>query len=177
MDNVLGIKEAGGAGETPEKRLAALGWVLPAAPKPVAAYVPWVRSGNLLFVAGQIAFRDGALMAVGGVPGGVSAAVAKACAAQCALNALAVARAAVGTLDAVRRVVRVGVFVCSEAGFYDQPGVANGASDVFVAVFGEMGRHARAAVGSIALPLGSPVEVEVVFEVAGGAGGGEGGVA
>jgi len=143
-----------------------MGLVLPEPPKPVAAYIPWRRTGNLIYTAGQIAMRDGKLIATGAVPGQVSLEVARECARQCAVNALAVVKSAVGSLVAVRQVVRVGVFVCSEPGFYDQPKVANAASELLVEVFGESGRHARAAVGSVALPLGSPVEVELVVEVA-----------
>lgn len=102
-------------------------------------------------------------MATGSVPDQVEPQVAQACARQCALNALAVARAAVGSLDAIEGVVRIGCFVASQPGFGGQPGIANGASDLLVEVFGERGRHARAAVGSIALPLNAPVEVEVMF--------------
>jgi enamine deaminase RidA (YjgF/YER057c/UK114 family) len=150
---------------TPEAQLAALGIALPTAPKPVASYIPFRRAGNLVFVSGQVAFKDGVLLAKGSVPGQVPLELAQACARQCALNALAVLRSAVGSLDAVKQLVRVGVFVCSEPGFTDQPKVANAASDLFVEVFGDAGRHARAAVGSIALPLGSPVEVELLAEV------------
>lgn len=149
----------------PEAALAALGHVLPAAPKPVAAYIPFRRSGNLLFVAGQVAFRDGALLATGSVPGQVPLETAQKCAVQCCLNGLAQIKAAIGSLDRVKQFVRLGVFVCSEPGFYDQPKVANGASELLVQVFGERGKHARAAVGSIALPLGSPVEIDFVVEV------------
>jgi enamine deaminase RidA (YjgF/YER057c/UK114 family) len=150
---------------TPEAQLAALGIALPTPPKPVASYIPFRRAGNLVFVSGQVAFKDGVLLAKGSVPGQVPLELAQACARQCALNALAVLRSAVGSLDAVKQLVRVGVFVCSEPGFTDQPKVANAASDLFVEVFGDAGRHARAAVGSIALPLGSPVEVELLAEV------------
>jgi enamine deaminase RidA (YjgF/YER057c/UK114 family) len=150
----------------PESVLASLGLTLPTPPKPVAAYIPWRRTGNLIFTAGQVAMADGKLLAQGSVPNQVSLESAQACARQCALNALAVVKSAVGSLSAVRQVVRVGVFVCSETGFYDQPKVANAASELLVQVFGERGKHARAAVGSIALPLGSPVEVELLVEVA-----------
>ena len=149
-------------------RLRELGLTLPPAPKPVAAYVPFVRSGSLLFISGQIPMRDGALVARGPVPSQVSLDEARQAAVQCALNALAVAQDALGgDLDRVVRVVRVGVFVCCDAGFHDQPKVANGASELLVEIFGEAGRHARAAVGSIALPLGAAVEVEMVLEVRG----------
>lgn len=151
--------------QTPTSRLAALGVALPQPAKPVAAYIPAVRTGNLLYISGQVPFRDGALVAQGTVPGVVSPETAKACARQCAINALAAAAAELGSIDRIRRVVRLGVWVASEPGFTAQPGVANGASELMVEVFGESGRHARAAVGSIALPLGAPVEVECLFEV------------
>jgi enamine deaminase RidA (YjgF/YER057c/UK114 family) len=148
-----------------EQQLVKLGITLPTPPKPVASYVPCVRTGNLVFVSGQIPMKDGVLLATGSVPGRVSVEEAKACARQCALNALAVLRAEIGTLDRVARIVRLGVFVCSEPGFTDQPVVANGASDLMGEIFGEAGKHARAAVGSVALPRGAPVEVEVLAEI------------
>lgn len=151
--------------ESPSSRLAALGLSLPPAPKPVAAYVPFVRTGNLVFVSGQLPMKDGVL-AKGVVPGQVGIEPAAAAARQAALNGLAVLADAAGGLDRVKRIVRVGVFVCSEAGFTDQPKVANGASELLQQVFGEAGRHARAAVGNIALPLGACVEVELLAEVA-----------
>lgn len=149
----------------PEARLTELGLKLPSPSKPVAAYIPCRRAGSLLFVSGQVPFRDGQLIAKGVVPGQVSIETAQECGRQCVLNGLAAAKAELGTLSSIRQVVRVGVFVCSEAGFFDQPKVANGASELLVQVFGDAGRHARAAVGSIALPLGAPVEVEFLFEV------------
>lgn len=149
----------------PEAKLLQLGITLPDAPKPVAAYVPWKRSGNLLFIAGQIPMVAGQLIAKGSTPNQVSMEKARECALQCVLNGLAVIKSAVGSLSNVKQVVRIGVFVCSEPGFYDQPKVANGASELLVEVFGERGQHARAAVGSVALPLGAPVEVEFVVEV------------
>lgn len=105
------------------------------------------------------------MLCKGSVPGQVGVEQAQQCAKQCAVNALAVVKSAVGELSRVKQVVRLGVFVCSESGFYDQPKVANAASELMVAVFGDAGKHARAAVGSVALPLGAPVEVEVVVEV------------
>src|SRR5262245_21301232 len=149
----------------PESRLSELGLTLPPAPKPVATYIPFRRVGNLLFVSGQVAFKDGTLIAKGSVPGRVSLETAQECAKQCALNGLAVIKDAVGSLSSVHQIVRLGVFVCSEPGFTGQPKVANAASELLVAVFGDKGKHARAAVGSIALPLGSPVEIEFVVEV------------
>lgn len=149
----------------PEKRLAEMGLALPEVAAPVASYVPAVRSGNLLFVSGQIPIRDGKLIAQGRVPREVSIEKAVECARQCALNGLAACKAELGDLGRVRRVVRVGCFVASEPGFHEQPRVANGASELLAGVFGEDGRHARAAVGSVDLPLGVPVEVEFLFEV------------
>ncbi len=152
-------------GNADERRLAELGLVLPEAPKPVAAYIPARRSGGLLFVSGQIPIENGQLIAKGSVPRQVTPEKARECAVRCTLNGLAVAKAELGSLEGIRRVVRIGVFVCCEAGYEDQPKIANAASELLVAVLGERGRHARAAVGSIALPLGAPVEVEFVFEV------------
>ena len=126
--------------------------------------MPFVRTGNLVFVSGQLPMKDGVL-AKGSVPGQVGIEPAAAAARQAALNGLAVLADAAGGLDRVKRIVRVGVFVCSEAGFTDQPKVANGASELLQQVFGEEGRHARAAVGNIALPLGACVEVELLAEV------------
>ena len=148
------------------KRLAALGLALPAAPRPVAAYVPSVRVGDLVFVSGQIPLADGQLTAQGPVPSAVSPEEARGAARLCCLNALAVlADALAGDLDRVRRIVRVGVFVASDPGFTDQPQVANGASELLGELFGASGRHARAAVGSVALPLGATVELELVAQV------------
>ena len=152
---------------TAEERLAALGLTLPQAPSPVAAYVPAVRTGSLLIVSGQLPFRDGKLMAEGTVPSQVDFETAYACARQCVLNGLAVAKANLGGLDKISRVVRVGCFVNSAPGYGDQPKVANGASELFQEIFGDQGRHARAAVGSVALPLNAPVEIEFMFEVTG----------
>jgi enamine deaminase RidA (YjgF/YER057c/UK114 family) len=147
-------------------RLAELGLTLPEAPRPLAVYVPAMRSGNLVFTAGQLPLVDGALPATGVVGVDVDVATATACARQCALNAIA----AVGTvvdLDTVVRVVKVVGFVASAPDFTGQPGVLNGASELLGDVFGESGRHARSAVGVASLPLGAPVEVELVVEVDG----------
>jgi enamine deaminase RidA (YjgF/YER057c/UK114 family) len=149
----------------PEAVLTRKGLALPAAPRPVAAYIPSRRSGSLLFVSGQIPIVDGRLIATGTVPSAVSLELAQRCSVQCVLNALAVAKAAVGSLDAISRVIRLGVFVACDAGFGDQPKVANAASELLVELFGEDGQHARAAVGAPALPLMVPVEIEFVFEV------------
>jgi enamine deaminase RidA (YjgF/YER057c/UK114 family) len=145
-------------------RLRQLGLALPEAPKPVASYVPAVRTGNLVFVSGQIPIVDGALLATGTVPDSVSIEEAQGLARQCVLNGLAVFATETGSIDRLKRVVRVGCFVASSPGFGGQPQVANGASDLLCAIFGEAGQHARAAVGSVGLPLNVPVEIEFLFE-------------
>jgi enamine deaminase RidA (YjgF/YER057c/UK114 family) len=149
----------------PIARLAELGLTLPDVVPPVAAYVPAVRSGNHVYVSGQLPMADGKLMATGKVGDDVSAEDAKLLAARCALNALAAVDSISG-LASVVRVVKVQGFVASASGFTGQPGVINGASELFGEVFGDAGRHARSAVGVAELPLGAPVEVDVVFEVA-----------
>jgi enamine deaminase RidA (YjgF/YER057c/UK114 family) len=145
-------------------RLAELGIELPEASAPAGSYVPTVRTGNLIFTSGQVPFVNGKLPATGKVGAEVSPEDAKGYARQCAINVLAAVQAAVG-LDAVVRVVKVVGFVASADGVSGQSGVVNGASDLFVEVFGEAGRHARSAVGMAELPLGAPVEVEAVLEV------------
>ncbi len=150
---------------TPEQRLAELGLAVPEVAKPVAAYVPAVRSGDHVYTSGQLPLRDGTLMATGKVGAEVSPEDAVACARQCALNAIAAVRAEVGDLSKVVRVVKVVAFVASTPDFTGQPGVANGASELLGSVFGEAGRHARSAVGVSALPLNAPVEVEMTVEV------------
>jgi len=150
---------------SPEQAVANLGIVLPQAPKPVAAYVPARRVGNLLYVSGQLPFVHGKLTTEGPVPSKVSPERAHEAARQCAINALAAARDAMGSLDRIKGVVRVGAWVASDDGFTAIPQVANGASELLVQVFGEAGRHARATVGTNVLPLGASVEVEVLFEV------------
>ncbi len=149
------------------KRLAELGLELPPAPKPVAAYIPWVRTGNLVYTSGQVPLVNGKALCVGVVPTEVPPDKAQAAARLCALNMLAVLHAATDEdLDRVTRVVRLGVFVASSPEFGGQPQVANGASELMVAVFGEaIGRHARSAVGCSSLPLNVPVELEGVFEI------------
>ena len=149
-----------------EQRLAELGITLPDVVPPLAAYVPAVRSGAHVLTAGQLPLVDGELLAAGLVGADVSVEEAQACARQCALNALAAVRSETGSLDAVARVVKATVFVASAPGFTGQPGVANGASELLGEVFGDAGRHARSAVGVSALPIGAPVEVELVVEVA-----------
>jgi enamine deaminase RidA (YjgF/YER057c/UK114 family) len=150
---------------SPEEKLVELGITLPPAPRPVAAYVPARRVGSLLFISGQLPMLDGKLAAAGPVPSVVSPEAAQAAARQCAINALAVARDALGSLDQVAGVVRVGAWVACDASFTAIPQIANGASELLVQVFGDAGRHARAAVGTNVLPLGASVEVEVLLEV------------
>lgn len=147
-------------------RLKALRIELPEAPKPVAAYIPSVQAGQLVYVSGQVPFSEGSLLATGSVPSKTSVDQAIAAARQCGINALAVLNNHLeGDLDRISRVVRLGIFVASDPGFTDQPLVANGASELMLEVFGEDGRHARAAVGSVALPLDATVEVEVIVEL------------
>jgi enamine deaminase RidA (YjgF/YER057c/UK114 family) len=151
---------------TPEQALAELGLTVPEVAKPVAVYVPAVRTGNHVYTSGQLPMRDGALMATGKVGGEVTPEEAYACAQQCALNAIAAVKAEIGDLSRVVRVVKVVAFVASTPDFTGQPGVANGASELLGKAFGEAGVHARSAVAAPVLPLDSPVEVEILVEVA-----------
>ena len=148
-----------------EERLAELGIELPPAPQPVASYVPVKVVGDLAWVAGQVPMRDGAVTVSGSVGSDVTVEEANAGARRCAIQALSALRAALGSLDRVTGVVKVDVFVASAQGFTDQPTVANGASDLLVEVFGEEGRHARAAVGVPELPLGAAVEVALLVQL------------
>ncbi|MEU4566324.1 RidA family protein [Micromonospora sp. NPDC023956] len=150
---------------TPYAKLAELGLELPDVAAPVASYVPAVQSGRTVYVSGQLPMAEGKLLATGKVGAGVSAEQAKDLAQRCALNALAAIEALVG-LENVVKVVKLTGFVASAPGFTGQPGVINGASDLFGTVFGEAGRHARSAVGVAELPLDAPVEVDVIVEVA-----------
>ena len=145
-------------------KLAELGLTLPVAAKPIAAYVPAVRTGNLVFTAGQLPLVDGALVMVGKVGGDISVEQAKEMAQVCALNALA-AVALVANVDDIVRVVRVVGYVNGVQGFVNHPGVVNGASELFVHIWGEEGKHARSAVGIAELPLNSPVEIELTVEL------------
>lgn len=148
-----------------EERLRELSIELPAAPTPVASYVPVVISGSLAFVSGQVAMSEGEVMWPGKAGSDVSVDDATRAARRCALQALAALRAELGSLDRVARMLKATVFVASAPGFTDQPKVANGASDLLADVFGEAGRHARAAVGVAELPLGAPVELELIVEL------------
>ena len=148
----------------PSERLAELGIALPAVVAPLAAYVPAVRTGNLVYTSGQLPMVAGELIATGKVGGDVSAETGYACARQCALNAIAAVASQVD-IEQVVRVVKATVFVASTPDFTGQPGVANGASELLSLAFGDAGVHARSAVGVSALPLDAPVEVELVVEV------------
>lgn len=149
-----------------EKKLAELGLALPAPPKAVGAYVPCVRTGNLVVVSGQLPFAAGQLLFTGKVPTPIDMSQAQECARQCVLNGLAILGAELdGDWSKLVRVVRIGVFVQCDDGYKEQPQVANGASELLVQLLGDAGRHARAAVGVNALPLGAPVEIEFMFEV------------
>lgn len=147
------------------KRLSELDIALPPAAKPVGAYVAAVRTGNLIFTAGQLPLRDGDLIATGKVPTDVDLEAGQAAARQAALNALAALKAEVGSLDAVVRIVRVNCFVNSSAGFTDQAQVANGASEVLRDIFGDAGVHTRCAIGAAELPLNAAVELDLIVEV------------
>lgn len=151
---------------SPEERLAELGLRLPEVVPPLAAYVPAVVTGSYVYTSGQLPMRDGSLLTTGKVGADVTADEAYDCARQCALNALAaIAAVAGGDLSRVKRVVKTVVFVASTPDFIGQPAVANGASELFGAVFGDAGVHARSAVGVSVLPLDAPVEVELVVEL------------
>ena len=144
--------------------LAALGLTIPVAAKPLAAYVPAVRTGNLIFTAGQLPLRDGVMIKEGKVGKEVTVEEAKELAKVCALNCLAAVETVV-PLEKVRKIVRVVGYVNGENGFTAQPSVVNGASELFVAIWGEAGKHARSAIGVAELPLNAPVEVELTVEV------------
>jgi enamine deaminase RidA (YjgF/YER057c/UK114 family) len=148
--------------DTPATRLAELGLTLPAPAAPVAAYVPTVEAGGFLYVSGQVSFVDGALVK-GKLGADLSVEQGFAAAQGCGLMLLAQAQAALGSLDRIARVVKLGAFVACTPDFTDQPKVANGASELMVAVFGETGKHSRSAVGVPSLPLGCAVEIDAVF--------------
>ena len=149
-----------------DERLAELGLTIPAVAKPVAAYVPAVITGNLVYTSGQIPFVDGVLQATGKVGAEIDPDAAKALAATCVLNGLAAAHSVIGSLDRITRVVKVVGFVSSDPSFTGQAGVINGASELLGQIFGDAGAHARSAVGVAVLPLDAPVEVELVLAFA-----------
>jgi enamine deaminase RidA (YjgF/YER057c/UK114 family) len=151
---------------TPEQRLQELGVELPSPAAPVAAYVPCVRTGNLVYVSGQVPSVDGKPTHLGHLGDDVDLEAGRAAARTCAVNVLAALKAELGELSRVRRVVKVTGFVAATADFTDSPKVVNAASELFGEAFGDAGRHSRSAVGVAALPLGVPVEVEAIVEVA-----------
>jgi enamine deaminase RidA (YjgF/YER057c/UK114 family) len=148
-----------------EQKIIELGFSLPETAKPLAAYIPAVQSGNLVFTSGQLPMIEGSLAETGKVGGAVSAERAKELATVCALNALAAVKTVIGDLDKIKRIVKVVGFVSSVPEFSAQPGVVNGASEFLGAVFGDKGIHARSAVGVAVLPLDAPVEIELIVEV------------
>lgn len=148
-----------------EDRLRALGLQLPPPPKPVASYVPAVRSGNLLFLSGILPMKDGKPAWTGKIGRELTVEQGAEAARLACLNALAVVKAEIGSLDAVSRIVRLGGHVASAEGFTQQPAVVNGASDLLVAIFGDEGRHARLALGAYELPLGAAIELELIVEI------------
>ncbi|NLE60673.1 MAG: RidA family protein [Planctomycetes bacterium] len=150
---------------TPEEKLKDLGYPLPPAPAPVGSYIPAIRIDNLVMTSGQIPIREGKLVSTGKIGGNLSIEQGAEAARVAVVNALSQLAVAAGGLSNVKRIVRLGVFVNSADGFTQQPKVANGASDLLVAVFGDAGRHVRAAVGSNELPLDAPVEIELTAEL------------
>ncbi|MHC4718211.1 MAG: RidA family protein [Planctomycetota bacterium] len=150
-----------------EAKLRQMGLELPPAPQPIGAYVPALRTGNLIYTAGQLPMKEAQLVATGKVPADVPLEAAQAAARQGCLNGLAAIKAVAGSLDAVTGVVRLNVFVNSAAGFTDQAKVANGASELLVEVFGEAGKHTRCAIGAAELPVNAPVELDLIVEVKG----------
>ncbi len=148
-----------------EEKLNELGFQLPDAPTPLAAYVPALVSGNLVFTAGQVPVSDGKLLYSGKVGKDISAEEGMKAAEICALNCLSVIKKEIGDLEKIKRVVKVTVFVNSANGFTEQPKVANGASELLVNIFGEKGKHVRSAVGVNELPINAPVEIEMIVEI------------
>jgi len=148
-----------------EEKLKELGIVLPEVPTPLGNYVPFVRTGNLIFISGMLPLRDGKLIKQGKLGAEVTLEEGALMARAAAINGLAVLRAAAGSLDNVTRCVKVAGYIASSPGFTDQPKVINGASDLMAEVFGDKGLHARAAVGANELPMDTPVEIEFIFEV------------
>lgn len=148
-----------------EQRLSAMGLKLPEAPKPVASYVPFIISGNQLFISGQISTDDAGRVLTGVLGAGMSIEEGQAAARHAALNILAQAKTALGSLERIAQVLRLTGYVASSAGFKDQPKVINGASDLLVAVLADAGRHTRSAVGVASLPLGACVEIDAILKI------------
>lgn len=147
-----------------EQKLQSLGITLPSPPKPAGSYIPVVRTGNLVFVSGQIPVRDGQVQFKGRVPTTISVEDAQAAAKLCITNVLAQLKAEIGSLDKITRIVRVSGFVNSDPEFYEHPKIINAASDLLFEIFGENGRHTRIAVGVASLPLNSAVEIDLIAE-------------
>lgn len=148
-----------------EEKLKDLGYIIPEAPKPLAAYIPATVDGNLVYTAGQLPIKDGQLQFKGKVGSDVSEEDGIKAAEMCAINCLSVIKSAIGSLDNLERIIKVTVFVASSDGFTAQPKIANGASEFLVKVFGEKGKHVRSAVGVSELPLGAPVEIELIAKI------------
>lgn len=148
-----------------EKKMRGLGLELPEVPKPVASYVPAVRSGNYVYTSGQVPFAKGELMYRGKLGGDLTIEQGYECARVTALNCLAAVKSVTDDLDRVKQIVRVTGFINSAPGFGDQPKVLNGASDLLVEIFGERGKHSRLAIGTSELPLGAPLEIDMVVEI------------
>lgn len=152
---------------TPEEKLRSMGIELPDMPKPLGSYVPFTRTGNLLYLSGMLPLKEGKLFRTGKVGESVTPEDAVECARLAAINALAVLRAAVGSLEKIKQCLKINGYIASASDFTGQPKVLNGASDLMFEIFGETGKHARAAVGVNVLPMDSPVEIEFIFEVHG----------
>ncbi len=152
---------------SPEDRLKELGIELPAAPSPLGSYVPYVHTGNLLFMSGMLPLQEGKLSRIGRVGESVSLSEAQEDARQVVINALSILKANIGSLDRVTRCVKLNGYIASAPNFTDQPKVLNAASDLVRDIFGDRGKHARAAVGVSVLPLNSPIEIDFIFEVRG----------
>lgn len=149
-----------------EKIKEIIGMELPLAPKPLAAYIPALQTGNLVYTSGQLPMKNGKLIAEGKINVDVTEDVAVECARQCAVNCLSAVKSVIGDIEKIEQVVKVVVFVNSSAGFTGQPKIANGASEFLVQVFGDKGKHARSAVGVSELPLNAPVEIEMIVRIA-----------
>lgn len=150
---------------SPEERLKALNITLSDAPKPLGSYVPCIQAGNLLFISGILPLKDGKLIKIGRLGESVSIEEAQECARQCIVNMLAILKSHLGSLSKIKQCVKLNGYVASTPDFTDQPKVLNAASDLLFEIFGELGRHARVAVGVSVLPLNSPIEIDFIFEV------------
>jgi enamine deaminase RidA (YjgF/YER057c/UK114 family) len=148
-----------------DERLASLGITLPTPPKPAGSYIPVVKTGNIVFVSGQIPMKDGQVQFKGQVPTDISVEDAQSAARLCTINILAQLKSELGTLDKISRIVRVSGFVSSSQEFYEHPKIINAASDLLYEIFGEKGKHARIAVGVASLPLNSAVEIDLIAEI------------